>query len=296
MRSHARNPFVAAVAFAAMAAAGTATAQVPLLYAGDSFSGTLYTIDKANGATINTVPVTIGGEQVASIKGLAALESTGELYAVVISAGPADQPPVSDFRLVTIAPDTGVATEIGVLGDRFAGLAWGPFLPTDGQPPWTETLFGVTGDGATNPEQLFVIDHTTATTMLLMNLGNGGDGEAIAYNPDDNMLYHLSGEFGSELVFEKIDHFSGTVTAVPLSGAPFVNGNGLVYDAVAGQFLFSALVGVPNPQVGEQPIRVELYSLSPTGVAASLGPVSTHFGGMAFSELIPVELQRFTVE
>ena len=271
MRSHARNPFVAAVAVAAVAAAGTATAQVPVLYAGDSFSGTLYTIDKANGATINTVPVTIGGEQVASIKGLAALESTGELYAVVISAGPADQPPVSDFRLVMVAPDTGVATEIGVLGDRFAGLAWGPFLPTDGQPPWTETLFGVTGDGADDPALRRVLaDHT--------------------------MIYHLSGEFGSDLVFEKIDHFSGTVTAIPLSGAPFVNGNGLVYDAVAGRFLFSALVGVPNPQVGEQPIRVELYSLSPTGVAASLGPVSTHFGGMAFSELIPVELQRFTVE
>jgi hypothetical protein len=281
---------------AIIAAAGTAAAGDPFLYAGDSSAGALYTIDKANGATIETVPVTIGGEQVASIKGLAALESTGELFAVVIASRPTDQPPVSDFRLVTITPDTGVATEIGVLGDRFAGLAWGPYFPTEGQPPWTETLFGVTGDGATNPEQLFVIDHTTATTMLLWNLGNGGDGEAIAYNPDDNMIYHLSGGFGSDLVFEKIDHFSGAVTAVPLSGAPFVNGNGLVYDAVAGEFLFSALVDNPNPQLGDQLLVVELFSLSPTGAAASLGPLGAHFGGMAFTELIPVELQSFTIE
>ena len=76
----------------------------------------------------------------------------------------------------------------------------------------------------------------------------------------------------------------------------FANGNGLVYDAATGQFLFSALVGVPNPQAGEQPYAVELYSLSPTGIAVSLGPTSAHFGGMAFTELIPVELQSFTVE
>ena len=39
-------------------------------------------------------------------------------------------------------------------------------LTVDGAPAVVGQNVAVTGDGATNPEQLFVIDHTTATTML----------------------------------------------------------------------------------------------------------------------------------
>ena len=85
-------------------------------------------------------------------------ESVRDFYAAVVgwNVEPVDLEGYQDFTM--IAPDTGVATEIGVLGDRFAGLAWGPYFPTEGQPPWTDTLFGVTGDGATNPDRREVVD------------------------------------------------------------------------------------------------------------------------------------------
>jgi len=273
---------------------GSTSAGEPFLYAGDNYAGTLFTIDKSTGATIDTVGVTLDGSPVASIKGLAARESTGVLYAVVVKDSPVDQPPVGDFTLVTIVPDTGVATEIGPLGDRFAGLAWAPYAPTEGQPPWVETLFGVTGDGAINPEELYIIDPDTAATSFHMSLGNGADGEAIAYNSDDNLLYHLSGGYGFDLVFEKIDLWTLDVTPVALSGASFVNGNGLVYDQAAGVFRFAAIV--ENPQPTDQLYATELFSVSAVGVAASLGATDTYFSGMAFSELVPVELMSFTIE
>ncbi len=281
---------------AATLAAAAAAASEPFLYAADAVSGTLYTINKANGATVASVPVTIGGNPVASIKGLAARESTGELFAVVRTGAPAEQ--ADDFALATIAPNTGVATVIGPLSDRFAGLAWAALPPTDGV-PWTEVLLGVTGDGANVPETLYTINPNDASATFFMTLGNGGPGETIAYNPDDTMLYHLSGSGGPEQiegvepVFEKIDLMSMAITGIPLSGAPLYLGNGLAYDGVNTVFYVS--VASPN-EGGDGLIGAEFFSLDAGGVATPLGFSEAFFGGMAFSYLVPVELQSFSIE
>lgn len=279
-----------------------ASASEPFFYAGDNGSGTLYKIDKVTGATLTTIPVTLGGTQVLWIKGLAAEPVSGDLYAVVGELQPPDGPglPV-DFKLATIAPDTGIATEIGLLSDRFSGLAWVVLpAPTDGVPTGTVELMGVTGDGAAIPESLFIINTSNASTSLFMNLGNGTDGESIAFNSADGMLYHLSGSDpiqslgGSSIVFEKIDLDTMGVTNIPLSGTPFTKGNGLTFDDATGQFFVSVDSGPVDAPTG--PGVAQLVSLTTGGAATPVGPTDAYFGGTAFSYQVPVELQSFSIE
>src|SRR6185369_13578948 len=118
--------------------------------------------------------------------GIARNPVNGQYYAILkVSSG--------SRRLVTIDVHTGVATDMGSLGDQFSSITFAP----DGR------LFGVTGDGATVPETLYQIDPGTAARTLLKELGNGTDGEVICFNPDDDHIYHWSGN--STTYFEKIE-------------------------------------------------------------------------------------------
>ena len=54
-------------------------------------------------------------------------------------------------------------------------------------------LIGVTGDGATTPESLFALNTANASATFLMSLGQGQDGETIAFNPVNGLVYHASG-------------------------------------------------------------------------------------------------------
>jgi hypothetical protein len=85
--------------------------------------------------------------------------------------------------LALIDLNTGVARQLGNLGDNFAALTF----DASGQ------LYGITGDGATVPETLYSIDKLTGVKTLKYSMGNGADGEAIAFNPQDSSFYHWSG-------------------------------------------------------------------------------------------------------
>ena len=83
----------------------------------------------------------------------------------------------------------------------------------------------MTGDGGGVPESLFTLSTADASSSLVMELGAGSDGETLAFNPDDGLLYHASGigapnppnsENGE--IFETIDPDTLAVTNVPLSG------------------------------------------------------------------------------
>ncbi len=138
--------------------------------------------------------------------------NNGKLYAVLkVSA-------VTGRVLATIDPATGVAIQIGNLGDNFASIAF----REDGQ------LFGATGNGATVPESFFSIDKTSGATTLIFAMGNGADGEIIAYNPEDDFFYHWSGS--STLVFEK---FPGNAVAYTPTNIPTIGTtNGETFGAV----------------------------------------------------------------
>src|SRR5262245_45493575 len=102
------------------------TAFVPLpahaqgiLYSVSSDDDLLRIINPSTGATISSVAITVAGSGVSVANGLATHPLTGELFALVTLNGQMQQ-----RQLVIINPNTGVATNVGNTGDRFAGLAF----------------------------------------------------------------------------------------------------------------------------------------------------------------------------
>ena len=148
-------------------------------------------IDPATGLDLDTKVITLAGEVVNGANGLATNPLTGELFAVLKLQGQ------SGRQLVTLDPLTGVATSIGDTSEKIAGLTFDS----------SGTLYGVSGDGGNTPETLFTIDTGTGVLTQFVTLGAGDDGETIAFNPDDGMIYHTSG-LGTQNVdeiFESID-------------------------------------------------------------------------------------------
>ncbi len=181
-----------------------------------------YEFSPSTGAIIATRIITVPGRTITGAVALTLDPTTNIAYAVVKATG------VSGGRLlITINLDTAVGTEIGNLGDNFSSLAF----RSDGQ------LFGVTGDGATVPETLYLINKATAAKTLATALGNGADGEVIAFNPNDGALYHFS---GGTVVFERVQATS------PYAVTPIVTGLtgvgevfGAVWDPSRNAFLVS---------------------------------------------------------
>ncbi len=168
----------------------------------------LRTVDSADGSTVvgESVAITLAGEVVIGGSGLARHPQAGTLFALLKIEG------TSFRRLVTLDESTGVATDVGDTGNRFAGIAFA----SDG------TLYAVTGDGGGVPESLFTLSIVDASSSLVLELGAGSDGETLAFNPDDGLLYHASGigtpNNPNGEKFETVDPDTLVVTNVPLSG------------------------------------------------------------------------------
>ncbi|MCB9882583.1 MAG: hypothetical protein H6834_12405 [Planctomycetes bacterium] len=192
-----------------------------LLLAPGFAQGRLYTVsprdadlrivDPTTGVTGQSVTMTWSGGDVSSANGLTYDPSTRTLFAI-IKLTPTGG--VTERHLATINPTTGEITSIGDLGDNFANLTL-----TD-----AGTMFGITGDGATTPETIFTIDPTNAMTTLFLARGIGNDGETLAFNPSNGLLYHASGRNGqlndpaAGPNLETIDPVTMAVNAVTLSG------------------------------------------------------------------------------
>lgn len=142
----------------------------PRLLGAMNITPDLFSVDVSTGVATSLGPITLTGETINGATGLATDPSTGTVYAVLRLASNTGR----NRTLVTIDATTLVATPIGILDqDGMADIAFHP----------NGTLLGVTGDGATNPDELRSIDKTDATSTLLVTLGNGNDGEAIAVVP-----------------------------------------------------------------------------------------------------------------
>ncbi len=132
-------------------------------------------------------------------------------------------------------------------------------------------LYGVTGDGASVKETLYTLDQTNGNKTLVMALGNGNDGEVIAYNPDDQLLYHWSG-FGPNQVMESINPTTLAITPISLSGDPTDDIASATYDPIAGHFLAADLA-------------LDLFSMSSSGVTSTIcsGCMPQQPKGLAFA-------------
>ena len=234
----------------------------------------LRTIDASDASTLSTVTMTLAGETIEGGVGLATDPISGDLYALLIVTD------VSGALLATVDSSTGVATSVGETGESFEAIAF------DG----TGTLFGVTGDGAfrnggecATPETLYEISTADATLTLLCTLGNGDDGEALAFNNGNATLYHASGL--NEVVLETIDATGAdpcTVTSADVSetalGVSEVNA--MTYSSADGGFLWAQGFG----DVGDDEEVPTLYLTNADAtVVSEVGLTDHRVGGLAFS-------------
>ena len=200
-------------------------------YAAEAFDNEFHTVDPVTAAILSTDPITVAGETVNGFNGIAVHPTTGVVWALVRLAGQGGR------ELLTIDTDTLVATRIGNTGPgntlKFAGITFN----ANGT-----ILYGVTGDGSTvDPSALFTINQTDASATKLCDLGNGADGESIAFNPTDGKVYHWSGINGPPgQIFERIDDTGPTtcvVTNIPVSGDLDEEITAAVWDAQRSLFV-----------------------------------------------------------
>jgi len=196
--------------------------QESALYAVD-FSDRISRLSTADGSVMSSVQMTLPGRTILYANGLALHPITGELYSILTLEGQTNR------ELVKVDPVTGQVTDIGNTGDKFAGIAFG----SDG------TLYGITGDGGTNPETLYTLSTVDASKTFFLTLGAGDSGETIAYNSDDGFLYHVSGR--NAAVLERIDLDTKRITPIGIGLASFNKGEayGITYWNAGNVFLWT---------------------------------------------------------
>ncbi len=183
---------------------GDGTSCEPLdVYFSSSFQPYVFQVDLDTGEPVGCKEVTAVGATVTGINSMVAHPTTGQVFAVAKISG-------SERHLGTIDIATGVLTSIAPFpsGFRFSSIQW----TGDGA-----TLYGVTGNGAgapATPETLYSINPATAEPTLVQTLGNGADGELIAFD-GSGTLHHWSGN--GAVVYETVQIGAGT-TNVALTG------------------------------------------------------------------------------
>ncbi len=186
-------------------------------------------VNPITGAEESFIEFVLAGESIRTNNGLAVSPVTREMYAAV----QLDRLAGKGRNLIKINRETGVATNIGNMGQPIASLAF------DGN----GVLYAVSGDCLNNcggsgiSETLFTVNTNNASLTMFRALGHGNNGEAIAFNPNDGMMYHLSGK-GAGLIFEKINLSNGVITSIPLSGSPVANLEAVGFTFDSGQNLF----------------------------------------------------------
>lgn len=146
-------------------------------------------------------------------------------------------------------------------------------------PAMAATLYGVTGDQAKlgNPffsESLFSVSKADASTTFIQALGNGNDGESIAFNPMDGLMYHWSGNGLPNQILETINLTTQAVTNIPVDFAAYAGKEvlGSTYDAANNVFLVTDL-------------NDRFSSVTPGGVFTTISQTPCSFGcrGLAFN-------------
>jgi hypothetical protein len=233
------------------------------LYSVSSQDDQLRVINTTDGTTISNITITLVGQIVSSGNGLATDPTTGTLWAIL-------GPGVGTRRLVTLDPTTGVATDIGDLGVLFAGLAF----DTNG------TLYGVTGDRASLWSALFTIDKTDASSTYVIGFRRGEVGEALAFNSNDGLLYHASGNNGdfdpvtnTGMIFESFNPVAVATADIPIT-APLTDeeAQAFVFWQQQGFFLWK------QGHFSDAP----LFQVTTDGTATFIGNLDHQAKGLAF--------------
>ncbi|HET6767927.1 MAG TPA: hypothetical protein VFH08_11030, partial [Chitinophagaceae bacterium] len=152
----------------------------PIVYGVNPFIPRIYGYDTTqNWSRVITRQPFISGFTISSFGGLAFDPCTYQTYATATFSLLGET-----SYLVKMNLATGVCTNVGSLGDKFASIQFDR----------NGNLYGVTDDDALSPEQFYSINKNDASKTLLTALGNGGTGEVIVYNSYDDMMFHFSGD------------------------------------------------------------------------------------------------------
>lgn len=236
-----------------------------VLYTCSRDDNDLRIIDQFTGATLQTTPITLGGITLDGCTGLAKDPTSGVCWMLLKEETSPSEPRL----LVKINPQTGVAKFIGDTGgpddEFFASIAF----DSEG------TLYGVTGDGSTTSETLYTLSTEDGSPTFVQTLGNGNDGETLAFNPTDGLMYHTSGIAAPPdptNVFESINLVTGVVTDIPITGntSNYEEQTSMVYRLSNNDFL----IANRSPDF--------LHSITPGGVVSQIGPLDEEMKGMAF--------------
>lgn len=213
-----------------------------------AFKDSLWVFDTINFNVYRNLTLTpSSGPAITGINGLTKNPNTGRLYVILKQSG------ITGRTLGKLDLLTGSVTVVGNLGDNFSSLTFKG-----------DTLFGVTGNGATVPKTLYKIDTSSAAVTLVTPLGNGADGEIICYNPTDNYIYHWTGN--GTVVFEKILSYPPyTVTNISISGTP----NGETFGAVhtgGANFITSNINSYFDKWTAAGTVTTNLGNMSPDDI------------------------------
>ncbi len=254
---------------------GTSYAQT--LYSCESPNGLplLHTIDPDTGATLTTTPIILPGVNIRGCNGLAKDPFTGVCWIAFSTPGSGGDGTGGNAQrlLATIDHNTGVATLVGNTGERIAGLA---FNKTG------DTLYGITGDGddAFIPK-LVILSKQNGSSTFVQNLDNDDDpGETLAFNPNDGLLYRMSGSgdvLNVDWIFESINPLNMDVNQINLSGDTSTLFEQLALVHQSGNILLSSQreresAGIPNA----------LHSITTDGIFTFIGEMDHEAKGLAF--------------
>ncbi len=225
----------------------------------------LKTLDPETGDVLSNVPIRLPGTHwvVTGGRGLATHPVTGELWALLLvylqSPDSQDVEKNGDDTLWLLArldEETGIASPVGFLEGRWAGIAF----TSDGE------LFGVTGSSQENewPDSLYHLSQDDATATFWYQFTNSldRDGQCLAFNFDDDEMYHASSRAyykqpSDVILFESllfVDPPVLTTHSVPQDWME-CNPSALTYDRENGRFILADTcsmiyaVGPPTPDL-----------------------------------------------
>lgn len=163
------------------------------------------------------------------------------------------------FTKIDVA--NGNVTKISDMVDQFSSLVFAP----DG------TLYGTVSTLATSKYKLYTINPSTGTETEVATMSGMflDDGQVIAYNTNDSMLYHLSGSVIR--YFEKIDPSSYVITNIGASGLTFNTPLGIQYYADQDVFFFNDLTN-------------KYFQITPAGVVTLKSYVDVPYVGFGYKE------------
>lgn len=236
-----------------------------VLYSISSDDDQLRVIDPSNGNTTSNVAITLSGETVEGGTGLATKPGTDELWALLKLSGQ------HYLRLVKINR-TGAATDIGDTEENFSGLAFDS----------SGVLYGVTSDeNPAGPKyQLFTLNTLNGAATWLYDLGAGDKGEAIAFNPVDEFLYHASGQVGEcgynyGVCFEKI-WADGYLNNIDIRDTELIKGEPLALTYWESEGVFLWIQGNLS--------GAHMFQVTSTGDSTLIGNLDHKSKGLAFIE------------